>query len=52
MNLVVVVLLFTAGFVALIGLLAAKNADRTDGRGCCASADPRQDLRMRVVDEQ
>ena len=49
----VVVLLSLAGFVALVGLLAAKNAHRTDGRGCCAPADPRQDLRMRGVgDEQ
>ena len=45
----VVVLLSLAGFVALVGLLAAKNAHRTDGRACCAPADPRQDLRMRGV---
>jgi len=48
MNLVVV-LLFLAGFVALVGLLTAKNAHRTAGRACCAPADPRQDLRMRGV---
>jgi len=52
MSLVVVVLLFTAGFVALVGLLAAKNAHRTDGRACCAPADPRQDLRMRMADDE
>jgi hypothetical protein len=45
----VVVLLFLAGFVALVGLLAAKNAHRTAGRACCAPPDPRQDLRMRHV---
>jgi hypothetical protein len=49
MSLVVVVLLFTAGSVAL---LAAKNAHRTDGRACCAPADPRQDLRMRMADDE
>jgi hypothetical protein len=42
-----------AGFVALVGVLVAKNAPRTDGRACCAPADPRQDLRMRTAgDEQ
>jgi hypothetical protein len=44
----VVVLLSVAGFVALFGLLASKNAHRTAGRACCAPADPRQDLRMRA----
>ena len=44
-----VTLLFSlVGFVALVGLLASKNAHRTDGRACCAPADPRQDLRMRA----
>ena len=45
----VTVLFSLAGFVALVGLLASKNAHRTDGRACCAPADPRQDLRMRHV---
>ena len=40
-----------AGFVALVGFLAVKNAHRTDGRACCAPADPRQDLRMRAADD-
>ena len=40
-------LICLTGFVALVGLLAAKNAYRTDGRACCAPADPLQDLRMR-----
>ena len=44
-----VVLLSLAGFVALVGLLAAKNAHRTAGRACCAPADPGQDLRMRAA---
>jgi hypothetical protein len=48
----VVALLCLAGFVALVGLLAAKNAQRIDGRGCCAPADPRQDLRMRAPDDE
>ena len=43
----VTVLFSLAGFVALVGLLASKNAHRTAGRACCAPADPRQDLRMR-----
>jgi hypothetical protein len=47
----VAVLFALAGFVALVGLLAAKNAHRTDGRACCAPADPRQDLRMRAADD-
>ena len=51
MNLVAV-LFALAGFVALVGLLAAKNAHRTDGRACCAPADPRQDLRMRAADDE
>jgi hypothetical protein len=29
-----------AGFLALVVLLAAKNAHLTDGRACCAPADP------------
>ncbi len=45
----VTVLFSLAGFVALVGLLAAENAHRTDGRACCAPADPRQDLRMRAA---
>ena len=48
----VAVLFCAAGFVALVGLLAAKNAHRTDGRACCAPADPRQDLRMRGAFEE
>ena len=49
----VMVLLCLAGFVALVGLLATSNAHRTDGRACCAPADPRRDLRMRPAhDEQ
>ena len=47
----VTVLFSLAGFVALVGLLASKNAHRTDGRACCAPADPRQDLRMRAADD-
>jgi hypothetical protein len=47
----VVVLFALAGFVALVGLLAATNAHRTNGRACCAPADPRQDLRMRAADD-
>ena len=46
-----VVLFALAGFVALVGLLAATNAHRTNGRACCAPADPRQDLRMRAADD-
>ena len=42
----VTALLWLAGLVALVGILAAKNAHRTSGRACCAPADPRQDLRM------
>jgi hypothetical protein len=45
----VAVLFCLAGFVALVGLLAVRNAHRTNGRACCAPADPRQDLRMRVA---
>jgi hypothetical protein len=45
----VLVLFAVVGFVALVGFLAAKNAHRTDGRACCAPADPRQDLRMRAA---
>jgi hypothetical protein len=48
----VVVLLSLVGFVALVGLLAANNAHRTDGRACCAPADLRQDLRMRGVGDE
>jgi len=49
----VAALFWLAGFVALVGLLAARNAHRTGGRACCAPADPRQDLRMRAAaDEQ
>ena len=49
----VTVLFSLAGFVALVGLLASKNAHRTDGRACCAPADARQDFRMRAArDEQ
>ena len=40
-----------AGFLALVVLLAAKNAHLTDGRACCAPADPRRDLRMRAADD-
>jgi len=46
------VLLCVAGFIALVGVLAAKNAHRTGGRACCAPADPRQDLRMRAADHE
>ncbi len=45
-------LMCSAGFVALVGLLAAKNAHRTDGRACCTPADPRQDLRMRAASDE
>jgi hypothetical protein len=45
----VAVLFSLAGFVALVALLSAKNTHRTEGRACCAPADPRQDLRMRTV---
>ena len=48
----VTVLFSLAGFVALVGLLASKNAHRTAGRACCAPADPRQDLRMRGVSDE
>jgi hypothetical protein len=48
----VAVLFCLAGFVALVVLLAARNAHRTDGRACCAPADPRQDLRMRAADDE
>ena len=49
MMILVTVLFSLAGFVALVGLLASKNAHRTDGRACCAPADPRKDLRMRAA---
>jgi len=45
----VTVLFSLAGFVALVGLLASKNAHRTAGRACCAPADPGKDLRMRAA---
>ena len=48
----VAVLFSLAGFVALVGLLASKNAHRTDGRACCAPAAPRQDLRMRAAGDE
>ena len=48
----VTLLLSLAGFVALVGLLASKNAHRTAGRACCTPADPRQDLRMRTAGEE
>jgi hypothetical protein len=49
----VAALFWLAGFVALVALLAAKTAPRTEGRACCAPADARQDLRMRAAgDEQ
>ena len=48
----VTVLFSLAGFVALVGLLASKNAHRTAGRACCAPADPRQDLRMRPAGDE
>jgi len=48
----VTVLFSLAGFVALVGLLASKNAQRTAGRACCAPADPWQDLRMRQAGDE
>jgi hypothetical protein len=45
----VTVLFSLAGFVALVGLLASKNAHRTSGRACCAPAYPGKDLRMRAA---
>jgi len=48
----VATLICLTGFVTLVGLLAAKNAHRTDGRACCAPADPRQDLRMRAASDE
>ena len=39
--------LFLAAFVAGVSALAWLNRRRTQGRACCAPADPSADLRMR-----
>ena len=36
-----------AGFVVVVAILVALNSRRTQGRACCAPADPAADLRMR-----
>ncbi len=44
--------LVVAAFVAIVvALTVASRRSRSTPRGCCAPADPADDLRMRAVDD-